>query len=170
MTLAGKVDLQPAGVLVQQEGEQADHRVHRRPATDDAGEPWGHAGGGLGDFPGEQHQRRLVRVAHCQLDHHLAAVLALAVGAVGGLAAQQFDVHFAVGPPAALGEHLAGLVDDRLADPVRLGDRVDPGHQATGGAAEAVRVGGADLVLVAGGQAPGTLYMNLSGPCCRSST
>jgi hypothetical protein len=58
------------------------------------------------------------------------------VGAVSGFAAEQFDVDLAVGRPAALAEHLRGLVDDRLADPPSLVDRIDAGDQATGGAAK----------------------------------
>ena len=56
-------------------------------------------------------------------------------------------MHFAIGRPTALAEHLPGLVDDRLAHPARLGHGVDPGNQATGGATETIRVSGADLVL-----------------------
>src|SRR5690606_13304480 len=66
-----------------------------------------------------------------------------------------FDIHFAVGRPAALGEHLVGLVDDRLADAFGLGHGVDTGDQAAGGAAEASRIGGADRVRVGWRQAAG---------------
>ena len=75
------------------------------------------------------------------------------MGAIGGFAAEQFDVDLAVGLPAALGEDFLGPGDDRLADPLGLLQRIDAGDQATGGAAETVRIGGADLVPVGGRQA-----------------
>jgi hypothetical protein len=62
--LTGHVDLQGAGVFVDQEREQADQRIDRRSSADDAGQSWRHAGRGLGDFPGEQDQRRFQWMAH----------------------------------------------------------------------------------------------------------
>ena len=94
---------------------------------------------------------------HRQLHHHFAAIRTPGVGAVGGFAAEQFDVDVGVGRPAALAEQLRSLVDERLADPLGLGHRVDAGDQATGGTAKAIGVGGADLVLVGGWQALGAV-------------
>ena len=56
MALAVDLHAQRALRLVDQEREQADHRIHRRPAADDAGQAGRHPGGGLGDLAGEQHQ------------------------------------------------------------------------------------------------------------------
>ena len=64
MAFACDIDLQVAGTFIDQEREQADHRVYRRPAADNAGQSRRHAGGGLGDFPGEQDQGLFVRMAH----------------------------------------------------------------------------------------------------------
>ncbi len=41
--------------LGNQAGKQTDHRRHLGASAHDAGNAGGHAGGGLGDFPGEQH-------------------------------------------------------------------------------------------------------------------
>ncbi len=160
MALAHEINVQRAGGFVDQEREQPDQRIHRRPATDNAGQPRRHAGGGLGDFPGEHDQCLLVRMTHREFDHHFAAVMALAVGAVGGLAAQQLDTHVAVRRPAALAEHFRGLVDDRITDPSRLVDGIDAGDQATGGAAETIGVRGADLVLSGRRQAFGAVHLH----------
>ncbi|CRQ82760.1 hypothetical protein PAERUG_E16_London_17_VIM_2_04_14_02801 [Pseudomonas aeruginosa] len=153
MALAVDLHAQRALRLVDQEREQADHRIHRRPAADDAGQAGRHPGGGLGDLAGEQHQGFLARMPDGQLDHHFAAVLPSPMGTIGGFAAEQFDIDLAVGLPAALGEDFLGPGDDRLADPLGLLQRIDAGDQATGGAAETVRIGGADLVPVGGRQA-----------------
>ena len=103
MALAVDLHAQRALRLVDQE-EQADHRIHRRPAADDAGQAGRHPGGGLGDLAGEQHQGFLARMPDGQLDHHFAAVLPSPMGTIGGFAAEQFDIDLAVGLPAALGE------------------------------------------------------------------
>src|SRR5690606_12051093 len=129
-------DFQGARALVDQERKQANYRIHGGTTADDAGQAWRHAGGGLGNLTGEQHQGLFLGVAHGQFDHHFTGVLALSARAVGGFGAQQFDVHFAVRTPAAFDEHFLGLLDDGLADALGLGHGVDAGNQAAGGAAE----------------------------------
>ncbi|MOA02376.1 hypothetical protein D3C78_1218250 [compost metagenome] len=160
VTLTLQIDFQRAGRFVDQERIQTDQRVHRRPATDDAGQARCHAGGRLGDLAGKQDQCLLVRVPHREFDHHLAAVLALAVGTVGRFAAEQFDVDFTVGRPSALAEHLRSPGDDCIADTAGLGHGIDAGDQAAGGAAKAIRIRGADLVLRRRGQALGAVHLN----------
>src|SRR5471032_2375870 len=161
VTLALKVDHQLAGGSIDQERKQPNQRIHRRPPANDAGQAGRHASGRLGDLAGEQHQRLFARVPYRQFHHHFAAILTLGVGAVGGFAAEQFDIHLGIRRPAALAEQFRSLVDDRLADALGLGHRVDPGDQATGGATKTVRVGGADLVLIGGRQTFGAVQAHL---------
>lgn len=103
-----------------------------------------------------------------KLDPHFAAVPS-PMGTIGGFAAEQFDIDLVVGLPAALGEDFLGPGDDRLADPLGLLQRIDAGDQATGGAAETIRIGSADCQSVGGRpRAPSTATR--SGPTWRRRT
>ena len=144
--------------LGHQGGEQADARHRLGPAADQPGQARRHAGGGLGDFPGEQAQRLAVVVQGGDLHHHFAAVLAARLGAVGGFAAEDFHAGVAHRRHAQLFEQAVGLFQDRRRHHAALGRRFPAAHQEGGGDALAVRVGGGHFIGVGGWQAAGAAY------------